>query len=338
MDRVRASMPPHLTQPAPPNLPRRRTVRRRWTGPGPALCLLALAPLFAFAHSVPDGADRFAMQPWQAVVLGTVEGLTEYLPVSSTGHLILTERALGLADSAETRRAADGYTIVIQIGAILAVAGIYHHHLGLMLRGVLGKSREGLHLVRNLFIAFLPAAAVGLSLADPIKEYLFGLWPVTAAWAVGGLALIVWGDKSKDTPGEAGLGMRDLSWRQALVIGLLQTLAVCPGTSRSLVTILGGRWVGLRLRDAVVFSFLLGMLTLSASTAYDVVKEGAGMVKWFGLHNILIGIVAAGLSAWVAVRGMVGYLKQHGLKVFGGYRLALSALTATLILTGVLQP
>jgi undecaprenyl-diphosphatase len=266
-----------------------------------------------------------------------VEGLTEFLPVSSTGHLILTERALGLSDSPETKQAADGYTIVIQIGAILAVAGVYHAQLKLMILGLLGRSREGLRLTTNLLLAFLPAAVVGLTLVDHIKHYLFGLWPVTFAWALGGVALVIWGDKSKDGDGP-GLEIKDLTPKKALMIGLLQTVAVWPGTSRSLVTILGGRLVGLRLRDAVIFSFLLGMVTLGASTGYDVLKEGAGMIKWFGLSNILIGIAAAGVSAWVAVKGMVGYLKRHGLKAFGGYRIALAGVTMVLILTGVLVP
>jgi undecaprenyl-diphosphatase len=302
-----------------------------------ALWLVCALPLSAQTGEESQPPERI-MQPWQAVVLGVVEGLTEYLPVSSTGHLILAERALGLSDSEETKRAADGYTMVIQIGAILAVAGVYHNHLWIMILGVLGRHREGRRLTVNLLIAFTPAAVVGLTLVDHIKHYLFGLWPVTAAWALGGVALIVWGDKSKDGSGEPGLEMKDLTPKKALLIGLLQTVAVWPGTSRSLVTILGGRLVGLRLRDAVMFSFLLGMVTLGASTAHDVLKEGAGMVKWFGLGNILLGIAAAALSAWVAVKGMVGYLKRHGLKAFGGYRIAMALLTATLILAGVLAP
>jgi undecaprenyl-diphosphatase len=298
-----------------------------------SLVLLA-SPLAAGETETP----ALRMQPWQAVVLGVVEGLTEYLPVSSTGHLILTERALGLGDSEETKRAADGYTIVIQMGAILAVAGIYHEYLKQMLLGLLGRSRQGLRLLQNLLLAFLPAGVVGLTLVDQIKAHLFGLWPVTLAWGIGGVALMIWGDKSKDGPGEPGQTLAELRPGQALIIGLMQTIAVWPGTSRSLVTILGGRLVGLRLRDAVIFSFLLGMLTLSASTGHDLLKEGAGMVKWFGVSNILIGILAAALSAWVAVKGMVGYLKQHGLKIFGGYRIAMAMLTATLIWTGVLMP
>ena len=282
--------------------------------------------------------EKLNMRPWQAVVMGMVEGLTEYLPVSSTGHLILTERALGLADSDETQRAANAYAIVIQIGAILAVAGVCHHDMALMIQGLAGRSAEGQRLLVNLFVAFLPAAVIGLFLVNSIKAHLFGLWPVTFAWAAGGLALILWGDKSKDGPDSPGLEIKDLTPRKALMIGLLQTVAMWPGTSRSLVTILGGRLVGLRLRDAVVFSFLLGMLTLAASTCYDAVREGAGMIRAFGLPNLLLGIGTAWISAWLAVKGFVGYLKKHGLKAFGAYRLALAGVTAACILTGVLHP
>lgn len=313
------------------------------------LCLLSLAlgslspsigALYSPAETEapPETKPALHMKPWQAIVLGVVEGLTEYLPVSSTGHLILTERALGLADSEETRRAANAYAVVIQIGAILAVAGVCHHDLAMMGRGLAGRSPEGKKLLINLLIAFAPAALIGLTLVGPIKQHLFGLWPVSFAWAAGGLALILWGDKSKDGPGARGLEIKDLTPKKALIIGVLQTVAVWPGTSRSLVTILGGRLVGLRLRDAVVFSFILGMLTLTASTCYDALKEGPNMVRSFGLGNLLLGIGAAWVSAWIAVKGMVEYLKRHGLKAFGAYRLALAGVSAALILAGVLHP
>jgi undecaprenyl-diphosphatase len=277
------------------------------------------------------------MTAWQAVILGVVEGLTEYLPVSSTGHLILTEHALGLTKDASTKAAADSYTIVIQLGAIFAVLGVYFAYFLLMLKGVFGKSSEGLKLLCNIIISFVPAAIVGLLFVGAIKQHLFGLWPTTIAWFIGGIALILWGDRSKDGPGGPGLEMKDLTTKKALIIGLLQTVAVWPGTSRSLVTILGGRLVGLRLRDSVIYSFLLGMLTLSASTFYDLLKDGAHMIDVFGVQNLLIGIGTAWLSAWLAVKGMVTYLKKHGLKLFGGYRVALAIVTALLIYTGVLS-
>ena len=289
-------------------------------------------PLWAEVQST-----EIHMTAWQAVILGVVEGLTEYLPVSSTGHLILAEHALGLTKDPSTKAAADSYTIVIQLGAIFAVLGVYFSYFISMLKGVFGKDSEGLKLLRNLIISFIPAAIVGILFVGAIKHYLFGLWPTMIAWFIGGIALIIWGDRSKDRPGARSLEMKDLTVKTAFIIGLLQTIAVWPGTSRSLVTILGGRLVGLRLRDAVIYSFLLGMLTLSASTFYDLLNDGAHMIDVFGTQNILIGIFTAWISAWLAVKGMVTYLKKHGLKLFGGYRVALAIITAFLMYMGFLD-
>jgi undecaprenyl-diphosphatase len=296
-------------------------------------------PLFPFLvfclFTLPVHAE--GMRPWHAVVLGVVEGLTEYLPVSSTGHLILAERILGLGVDESTKSVTDSYTIVIQLGAILAVAAVYGRYLLDMLLGLFGKNARGLRLLINLCIAFLPAAVVGLLAMDLIKSLLFGLWPVTIAWLVGGAALVIWGDRSRDGENDAGLSMDDLTPRKALLIGLLQTIAVWPGTSRSLVTILGGRLAGLTLRDSVIFSFLLGMVTLTASTGLDLLQSGGEMVSAFGLGNLLLGMVTAGLFAWLAVKGMVAYLKRHGLKAFGYYRILLALGTGLLLLTGHLS-
>jgi len=290
-----------------------------------------------FAWPVP-ALPALEMHPWQAVVLGAVEGLTEYLPVSSTGHLILASRAMGIGEDDATKDGIDSYTIVIQLGAILAVAAVYGRHLLDMGLGVLGKNPIGLRLLASLFVAFIPAAVVGLLAMNWIKSTLFGLWPVTIAWLIGGVALVIWGDRSRDGHGDEGLTMDGLSPRKALVIGLLQTVAVWPGTSRSLVTILGGRLVGLTLRDSVIFSFLLGMLTLSASTAMDLLTGGKEMVRVVGLENILLGMGVAALFAWLAVKGMVAYLKRHGLKAFGVYRIALAVGTGLLLWSGHLNP
>jgi undecaprenyl-diphosphatase len=277
------------------------------------------------------------MHAWQALVLGVVEGLTEYLPVSSTGHLILASRAMGLGTEGATKEVSDSYTIVIQLGAILAVAAVYGRHLLDMGLGLLGRNRMGLKLFLSLCTAFLPAAVIGLLAMDLIKSALFGLWPVAFAWLAGGVALVIWGDRSRDGHGDEGLAMSDLTPRKALVIGLLQTLAVWPGTSRSLVTILGGRLVGLTLRDSVIFSFLLGMMTLGASTGKDLLSHGGDLIDAYGIGNILLGMGTAALSAWLAVKGMVAYLKRHGLKAFGVYRILLALGTGLLIWSGHLS-
>jgi len=303
---------------------------------------------------------------WQAIILGLVEGLTEYLPVSSTGHLILAQRAMGLVGEE-----ADAYAICIQAGAILAVLGLYWKRVKQAAVGWAGKvgfgpgDREGFQLGLNLLVAFLPAAVFGLLFDDLIEAYLFHPWPVAAALFVGGLAIIgvdrwqartrprkdaVIAEGDASEPGQhAGRDLNQLTWMMALGIGLLQCAAMWPGTSRSLVTIVGGVLVGLSLAAAVEFSFLLGVITLCAATVYkagaiDAVKnlvtddpepvmilEMAAAYGWF---SMILGSLAAWVSAVLAVKWMVGYLKKHGLSIFGYYRVALALVVAALILTG----
>ncbi|MEX2605910.1 MAG: undecaprenyl-diphosphate phosphatase [Kiritimatiellia bacterium] len=306
--------------------------------PALLLCILPAAAQSPAVHEEPiPGAAEF-MTLTEAIVLGVVEGLTEYLPVSSTGHLILASQALGMGEDPEYRAAVNTYLVVIQIGAILAVVTIYGSYLGLMAQGVIGRSAEGLYLLRAVIIAFIPAAVAGLLLEVWIEQVLFGLWPTVIAWLLGGIALIVWGHKSKESDESDCLEMKDLTLRKSLIIGCWQVMAMWPGTSRSLVTILGGRVAGLSLRHSVTFSFLLGMLTLTAATAYKLAGSGTEMVDALGMPNILIGILISWVSAWIAVKTMLAYLKRHGLEIFGTYRIALALITALLLLTGTLAP
>lgn len=279
------------------------------------------------------------MEWWQAVVLGIVEGLTEYLPVSSTGHLILTQRALGITSDAS----ADAFAICIQFGAILAVLGIYFGRVRQMAEGWLGRNPEGFRLGLNVLVAFLPAAVVGLLLEEKIKTYLFGgdawgLWPTIAAWFVGGVVILIvaWKRDRSSKPPEARITLAELAWKSAVIIGFIQCLAMWPGVSRSLVTILGGLAVGLSLASAVEFSFLLGLLTLTAATAYDGLKHGSEMLEQFGPTAIFLGLVAAWISAFIAVKWMVDYLNRHSLAVFGYYRIALALVVTALLVTGFL--
>ncbi len=279
------------------------------------------------------------MEWWQALVLGLVEGITEYLPVSSTGHLIIAQRLMGITQS----ESADAFAICIQIGAILAVLGLYFRRVRQMAEGALGRNPEGFQLGINIIAAFLPAAIVGLILEKPIKLYLFGgdrwgMWPTVIAWLVGGIAILVFARKPSADP-NSHTGKRtlaDLTWRSAVIIGLIQCIAMWPGVSRSLVTIVGGLVVGLSLPVAVEFSFLLGVLTLSAATAYDGLKYGREMLDAFGAIPLLIGLVSAWLSAALAVKWMVGYLNRHGLGIFGWYRILIAIVATALILTGIL--
>lgn len=267
----------------------------------------------------------------QALILGLVEGVTEYLPVSSTGHLLLAQRLLGIPSST----AADAFAISIQGGAILAVLGLYRARVAGMIRGLLGQDETGRRLALNLIAAFIPAAVLGLLLEKFIKKYLFGgeewgLWPVVLAWFAGGVAILVvaWNRKGKNSHPGAGLSLEHLTLRMAVIVGAAQCIAMWPGVSRSLITIVGGVLVGLSLPAAVELSFLLGVVTLGAATAKDALDHGAEMLTAYGPVPLVIGFGAAWISAVLAIRWMVGYLNRHGMEIFGWYRVLL-AIAAT---------
>ena len=272
------------------------------------------------------------MEWWQALILGIVEGLTEYLPVSSTGHLLLTERALGIAQSDTS----DAFAICIQAGAILAVLGLYFTRVRQMVMGVLGRDSDGLKMAINVVTAFLPAAVIGILLGKVIKAYLFKPWPIVFAWLVGGIAILVvsWWKARQPKTASTSRELTALTWQMALVIGLIQCIAMWPGVSRSLVTIVGGIAVGLSVPAAVEFSFLLGLATLGAATAYDGLKHGKEMLEAFGPLALFMGFLGAWVSAVLAVKWMVGYLKEHGMQIFGYYRIALAIFVAILIWSG----
>ena len=279
------------------------------------------------------------MDWWQAVILGLVEGLTEYLPVSSTGHLILAQRMMGI----EGGEAADAYAICIQAGAIVAVLGLYWRRVRQMFMGLLGRNPHGLRLFANLVAAFVPAMVFGLLLNKQIKAHLFGLWPIVIAWFVGGIAILAvakWKGQSKEqreASNQTGLDLTDLTWKLALIIGFAQCIAMWPGTSRSLVTLVAGLAVGMKLAAAVEFAFLLGVMTLGAATCYDGLKHGSAMLDTYGIVPLAIGFLFAFLSAVIAVKWMVAYLQSHGLQIFGWYRVAIAVVVAALIVAGVLQ-
>ncbi len=293
-----------------------------------------------------DGKDPPAMTVGQAMILGVVEGLTEYLPVSSTGHLLLAGRLMGIGESRSasveerqnTQDAVDAYTICIQAGAIIAVLGLYFSRVKQMLRGLAGKDPDGSRLLANVAAGFIPAAVIGLLFNRIIKAYLFGLWPVVTAWFVGGAAILAvgWRNRTNRGPVHEGLSLEELTWRMALVIGFAQCIAMWPGVSRSLVTIVGGLIMGLSLPAAVEYSFLLGVVTLGAATAYDALKHGQMMMQAFDLLPIAAGLLFAFLSAVASVKWMVSYLNRHGLAVFGYYRIALALVTAAWLLTGTM--
>ena len=293
------------------------------------------------------------MEPWQAFILGVIEGITEYLPVSSTGHLLVAQHFMGIGgpSGSQAKAAADAFAVCIQGGAILAVLGLYWPRVLQMIRGVLGMDAQGLKLAIAIIAGFLPAAVIGLLISHWIKAHLFGMWPVIGAWVIGGGGILVtawW--RRKNPPRGGGLDLGHLTWQLAVIIGLLQCVAMCPGTSRSLMTICGGLLVGLSVSAAVEYSFLLGVLTLTAATvkeaadkvpdfgpAYNTLFGGTKlMIHQYGITPMLIGIVAAAVSAALAVKWLVSYLQSHGLSVFGWYRIALGVVVGGLLVAGVI--
>jgi undecaprenyl-diphosphatase len=278
------------------------------------------------------------MNWWQALILGLVEGITEYLPVSSTGHLLVTQRLLGIP----ANDASDAFAICIQAGAIIAVLGLYWSRIRQMALGLIGRDPQGLRLVVNVLAAFIPAVVAGLTLEKPIKKHLFGgneagLWPIVGAWLVGGIAilLVAWYRRRRLQTDRPRCDIGGLTWRMALVIGLCQCIALWPGTSRSLVTIVGGILVGLRMASAVEFSFILGLVTLSAATAHDALKYHKELLT-YGPFSIAVGLLAAWVSAVLAIKWMVAYLQKHGLSIFGWYRIGIALLIGLLILSGMI--
>lgn len=304
--------------------------------------------------AVQPGAPAAELSVGDAIILGSVEGVTEYLPVSSTGHLIVATNALGLDSNRQLTRqdgqplwhekpsaknpagqpltlklAADTYTVVIQFGAIAAVALLYWRQLRSVARGLLGRDPAGLQLAINLLVAFLPAAALGLALHHWIDEHLFSIGTVIAAQAVGAI-FILWAERYRRQRALIDVESTNLTTRQALNIGLLQCAALWPGMSRSMTTIVGGYFAGLDPRRSAEFSFLLGFVTLSAATVFKGYKSGPAMIQVFGWPHVLLGCLVATVTAAVAVRFLLGWLTRHGMAAFAYYRLAFAALLAAL--------
>lgn len=291
------------------------------------------------------------MELWQAIILGLVEGITEYLPISSTGHLILVSSAMGL-DTPEQKSALDAFNIVIQGGAILAVLGLYRMRVAQMVRGLAGRDAAGRKLLINLIVAFIPAAVLGKLLDDWLESHLFFAGPVLTALFLGGLYMIgmdQYRKRVKRTDGSnpltRGQDLDSLTPGKALVIGFMQCIAMWPGTSRSMMTITGGMVVGLRPAAAAEFSFLLGLPTLGAATVYKLYKNmshasatgSPNLFEQLGVMSVVAGMVVAAISAAVAVKWLVAFLNRHGLTAFGVYRLVLCAALLALVSMGMVN-
>jgi undecaprenyl-diphosphatase len=264
---------------------------------------------------------------WKAALMGVVEGLTEFLPISSTGHLILTAALLGL-----TGEKIKVFEVAIQTGAILAIVGLYAQRLWATARGLF-SDLTAQRFALNVALGFLPAALAGFWLIGPIKALLFNAWVVAVGFIAGGvlmLAVEAWQARR----GASRVGDLDrLGWRDALGVGLMQCLALVPGVSRSGATIIGGMALGLSRRVATEFSFFLAIPIIFGAAAYDLYKHralfDAGDVPLFA-----VGLLSALVSAWVCVRWLLRYVATHTFVPFAWYRIAFGALVLVTGATG----
>ena len=247
----------------------------------------------------------------KALVLGIVEGLTEFLPISSTGHLIIAGDLLAFNDEV-----GKVFEIVIQLGAILAVCWEYRARLGHVAVG-LGSDPAARRFVMNLFIAFLPAAITGLLFIKAIKAHLFQPFTVAIAFIVGGL-IIFWVEKRALTARIHSVD--EMRWKDALKVGFAQVFALIPGTSRSGATIMGGMIFGLSRKAATEFSFFLAIPTMFAATVYDLYKHW-DLLHLHDLATFAVGFVTSFVAAFFAVRGLLRFVAHHSFVVFAWYRI-----------------
>ena len=318
--------------------------------------LLAASPTRAAEASPPPVAELSARD---AIALGLVEGVTEFLPISSTGHLILVNQMLGLESEVQLtdkagrplwykppsekhpggvpltlKLAADTYTVIIQVGAIAAVVLLYSQQLFLMLGGMFGRSSAGLRLLRNVLLAVLPVGVIGFLLSDLVNRYLFSPLGVAAAAAIGAF-IILWAERWREA--NAGVGRTkgdpaDLTPRKALGIGFAQCLALCPGASRSMLTIVGGYLAGLGPAKAAEFSFLVGLPTLGGAALLKGLQSGPAMIAVFGWSSVLLGMAVAAISAFISVKFLVHLITRYGLTFFAYYRLVLALILVVVYL------
>ena len=261
---------------------------------------------------------------FSALVLGIVEGLTEFLPVSSTGHLILAGQLLNFNDDK-----GKVFEIVIQFAAILAVVWEYRARLFHALLSLTSEATSR-RLALNLTVAFLPSAILGFLFLKQIKAYLFNPIVVASAFIIGGL-LILWAERREHVITAETID--DMRWQDALKVGFAQALAMIPGTSRSGATIIGGLFFGLSRLAAAEFSFFLAIPTMFAATLYDVYKHRE-LFTADDLNIFAVGSVVSFISAFLAVRGLIRFISKHDFSVFAWYRIAFGILVLVSAYTG----
>lgn len=275
----------------------------------------------------------------KAFFLGIIEGMTEFIPVSSTAHLLLVGDWINFSSGDDKV-----FEVVIQLGSILAVMWVFRARILTLVQGYFAADPTARRFVHNLVVAFLPAAVVG-ALAIRYVKALFhhpGVFAITLA--LGGL-IMLWVErrprfaKRPDDPGETQLSQRasahameQISWKQALAVGFAQVLAMVPGTSRSGATIIGGMLAGIDRRTATEFSFFLAMPTMLAATVYDLYKHGAGLGD-AQVMAIILGFVAAFVSAMILVRAVLAFVSRRTYRPFAWYRIGLAGVVAVWVLT-----
>lgn len=249
------------------------------------------------------------MTIFQSIILAIIEGLTEFLPVSSTGHMILASSAMRVQETTF----ASTFEIVIQLGAILAVFTLYWKRFFV-----------SLDIYLKLFVAFIPTGILGLLAYKTIKAYLFNPITVSTSLIIGGFVLILldrWTEKKESRY----KSLEDVSFKDAAIIGLFQCISMIPGVSRAAATIFGGIYSGFDRRQAAEFSFLLAIPTMIAASGYDLYKS-RDLIHKEDLTMILLGAAVAFIVAIAAVKGFVAFLNKYGFRIFGYYRILLGIL------------
>lgn len=245
----------------------------------------------------------------QSIIIAIIEGLTEFLPVSSTGHMILASAAMNIHDDEFVKT----FEIFIQLGAILAIALMY-----------IKRFLQGINIYLKLFVAFVPTAIIGLLAYDFIKAYLFNPLVVSVSLILGGIILIFIDKKVVNTETKV-LEVEDISYKNAFFIGLFQCLSMVPGTSRAAATIIGGVFNGLDKKQATEFSFLLAVPTMIAASGYDLLKTDLIFTN-NQLSLLGIGTAVAFITAWFAVKVFLQFVSKNGFTVFGYYRIVIGIL------------
>ena len=268
----------------------------------------------------------------KALIMGLVEGFTEFLPISSTGHLILTEHLLGFEGMEDQINV---FEIVIQAGAILAVCWEFRARIAAVLGGLFSQRKQQ-RFALNVAIAFLPLAVLGMLFGNLLKEYLFKPVPVALAFIIGGIIILLVERRAAANPVAVRVhSVDDMTPLDALKMGIAQAFALIPGTSRSGATIIGGMMFGLSRQVATEFSFFLAIPTLLGATAYSLFKARA-LLSVNDLPMFGIGTVAAFISAFLCVRWLLRYISSHTFTVFAWYRIAFGLLVLVTAYTGAI--